>query len=304
MRDHGNGGCIELAVTSEWAREASGGLEDRLSAAFSELSQKQAGLARYLLDNKWEVAFSSAAMVGSRAGVNAATVVRFAQALGYQGFTELQEEIRAGLPRFVTTAEKIREELATPTSPENIRSRAFAAQIRNIERGAQLTTAESFDRAVDRIVAARMILVSGAGLGEPVAGYLRQALRTIGADARDASRGAMHLALELAGCGREDLFIAIGFLRYVRDTVEGLSQAVEIGVQTLTITDDRLSPLARRADLALIVAAEGIQSTSVVGAIALAEALSAAVALRQPERTMRALEQAEALYHRAGLLLD
>jgi DNA-binding MurR/RpiR family transcriptional regulator len=75
-------------------------------------------------------------------------------------------------------------------------------------------------------------------------------------------------------------------------------------VQTLTITDDRLSPLARRADLALIVAAEGIQSTSVVGAIALAEALSAAVALRQPERTMRALEQAEALYHRAGLLLD
>ena len=281
-----------------------GELQARLGAAFPRLSEKQQRLARYVLDEEWQVAFSSAAEVGARAGVNAATVVRFAQALGYQGFSELQEAVRARLPRFVTAAERIREQLAGPNGPENILGRSFALQIRNLERTAELVTPEAFERAVDRIVTARRVVVTGAGLGGSVAGYLEHGLRSVGIDARDASQAGLGLALELAGCGRRDLLVVVGFLRYVRDTVEGLNQAVRLGIPTLTMTDNYQSPLARQAGLALIVAAEGVQSTSAVAALALADALVAGVVLRRPQESLRAVERRDALYHAAGLLLD
>jgi DNA-binding MurR/RpiR family transcriptional regulator len=300
-----DGQAAENGVLLATPLEQSGGdLTSRVRAAFPGLSQKQARLARYLLEEEWEVAFSSAAQIGARVGVNAATVVRFAQALGYQGFTGLQEEIRARLPRFVRSAERIRAEATRPNSPAAVRGRELALQICNLERTAELIAPEAFDQAVERIVTARRVVLSGAGLAASVAGHLGHTLKKIGVDTREASQGGIQLALELAGCRERDLFIAIGFLRYVRDTVEGLNQAVRLGIPALAITDNCLSPLARRANQTLIVAAEGLQGTSIVAAIALADALVAAAALRQPQRSMRALERSDALYHGAGLLLD
>src|SRR5438045_574272 len=130
-------------------------LKSRVRAAFPGLTQKQARLARYLVEEEWQVAFSSAAQIGARVGVNGATVVRFAQALGYQGFTGLQEDIRAQLPHFIASAERIRAEAKRPNSPDDLRSREFALQIYNLEQMAELVAPESFDQAVQRIVTAR-----------------------------------------------------------------------------------------------------------------------------------------------------
>ena len=94
------------------------------------------------------------------------------------------------------------------------------------------------------------------------------------------------------------------FLRGASGPEELVHRAAELGYKALAITDHSLSPLARHANQTLIVAAAGLQGTSVVAAIALADALVAAVALRQPQKSMRVLERGNTLYHGADLLLD
>jgi DNA-binding MurR/RpiR family transcriptional regulator len=284
--------------------QESGDLHARLSALPADLSEKQRRIAEYLLAEPWKVAFSSAAEVGSRIGVNAATVVRFAQALGYHGFGELQDGVRSRLPRFVTSVEKLREELSDPEAPQNICSTVLGLQIRNIERTAEWVEPEVFNQAVERIASARHVVIGGVGLAGSVVIHFAHVLKKIGIDVREAYGGGIQLALELVGRDERDLFIAIGFLRYVRDTVEALNQAARLRIPTVAITDSVLSPLARKADTTLVVAAAGLQSSSIVATIALTDALVAAVALREPERSMRALERSETIYHQAGLLLD
>ena len=65
-------------------------LEERIAAALDRFSPKQKQLARHMLDNKYLVSFASANQVGESVGCSAATVVRFAQSLGYEGFSELR----------------------------------------------------------------------------------------------------------------------------------------------------------------------------------------------------------------------
>src|SRR5947207_4474200 len=145
-------------------QEEAGNLHARVSALPADLSEKQRRIAEYVLADPWKIAFSSAAEVGALLGVNAATVVRFAQSLGYRGFAELQDEVRSRLPRFVTAAEKLRGELLESGSSQDICSRVLGVQIRNIERTAERIEPEAFDRAVERLAGARYVVIGGMGL--------------------------------------------------------------------------------------------------------------------------------------------
>src|SRR3954453_16367306 len=61
------------------------------------LPKRLAQVAVYALDNPDESAFGTAASVAGSAAVKPSTLVRFAQAFGYQGFSELQEVFRSRL---------------------------------------------------------------------------------------------------------------------------------------------------------------------------------------------------------------
>jgi DNA-binding MurR/RpiR family transcriptional regulator len=82
-------------------------LEARIATSLERLSPKQKQLARFLLDNKYLVTFASASQVGENVGASAATVVRFARSLGYQGFSEMRTAIRQELPIYLTAVERI-----------------------------------------------------------------------------------------------------------------------------------------------------------------------------------------------------
>src|ERR1700727_2704154 len=73
-----------------------GHLRARVQDKLGELSVKQRALAHFIMDNHARVMFASASEVGAAVGTSAATVVWFAQLLGYDGFTELRDSLREG----------------------------------------------------------------------------------------------------------------------------------------------------------------------------------------------------------------
>src|SRR5919199_820699 len=69
-------------------------LTDEIRQRFEEFSRSQKDVGQYIVDHLDEAAFATAEELARRANTSSSTVVRFAQALGFEGFPELQAAAR------------------------------------------------------------------------------------------------------------------------------------------------------------------------------------------------------------------
>src|SRR3981081_830862 len=74
-----------------------------IRSRFDEFSRSQKDVAQYIVDHLDEAAFQTAEELARRASTSSSTVVRFSQALGFEGFPEPptagRDEVRRRTPR-------------------------------------------------------------------------------------------------------------------------------------------------------------------------------------------------------------
>ena len=132
------------------------------------------------VDHLDEVAFHTAEELARRASTSSSTVVRFAQALGFEGFPELQEaareEYRHHHRRFAPPATGI--ETATPlfSLDQNPFEQAIAADHVNVEDTARKVSRSEVEAAIEAIAAADRLLIAGTDQMAFFASYLRHLL--------------------------------------------------------------------------------------------------------------------------------
>ena len=276
-------------------------LDARIASTFSEMSHSQKELARFILDNSLFVAFAPAAELGGKVGVSAATVVRFCQLLGYEGYPELQNAVRTSLPTYVNKIQRM-EQSGSPDKNQLI-ERVFELDVQNLTRTRELLDQERFWAAVAALGKASDILVVGGGSSAGPALYLAHSLKVMGLDARSVVDGGIPLALELVRLKPTSVFVGLSVWRYVAETVHAMEQAQVRGATRIAITDSIVSPIAQRADYAFQVGTDGAaHALSLTSVMALINAFIAAVSLKRPQQTTRALQEVDAAY-RAGKLL-
>ena len=88
------GSHMPRTATMPPPRRATRPLSAYISSRFDEFSRSQKDVAQYVVDHLDEVAFHTAEELARRASTSSSTVVRFSQALGFEGFPELQEAAR------------------------------------------------------------------------------------------------------------------------------------------------------------------------------------------------------------------
>src|ERR1044072_7584871 len=76
-----------------------------IRARFDEFSRSQKDVAQYIVDHLDEVAFQTAEELARRASTSSSTVVRFSQALGFEGCPELQTSAREEFRRKVASGQ-------------------------------------------------------------------------------------------------------------------------------------------------------------------------------------------------------
>ncbi len=279
-------------------------LEERVTAKLDGLSRKQSRLARFMLENKYFVSFASADEVGQQVDVSAATVVRFAQGLGYAGFSELQSAIREELPSYLTAVERMGRRLSEPPATDDVPQQVFHTDINNIERTASNLSAAQLDAALEAMVDASQILIVGSGLSAAPALFLAHSLKVMGFEADAAIDGGLSLAVETAQLDSDTLLIAIDLWRYVRSTVDTVRAAQRQDATIVAITDSIVSPLAQSADFAFEVTTDGVaHSLSPTAVMSLLNVLVAALSYRVPEQAMEALRQVDDAYRKRNLLI-
>ncbi len=259
------------------------GLKSLIMAKAPELPKRLTQVASFALGNPDEIAFGTAASVALQAEVQPSTLVRFSQALGYQGFSELQEVFRSRLrDRVLNYDERIAQlrEHAASASKASVLVQGFAeAAEKSLGELRNRIDQKTLDEAVTLLARANTIYVVGLRRSYPVAAYISYAFNKL---------GVRHVLLDgLAGLDAEvvsfasakDAVLAISFTPYANETINLASQASDRGVPIVAITDSAFSPLAQRAKLWFeIVEAnfEGFRSFSAT--FALSMALTVAIA--------------------------
>jgi len=274
-----------------------------MAAALPHLSKKQAEIARFVLDHEDYVAFASAAELGLETDSSAATVVRFCQALGYEGYQQMQDAIRARLSLERTAVQHLESRLEGPIANHDLLTQVFAAEIRNLQRTAVQISGDQLQAVAAAIRRARQVLIVGSGLAATLVDCLAYELQTMDLPVRSVTGGEEQLALVLTFLQAEDAVIGISFRHNPRYAMTAVDHARAIGATSIGIANSELSPLVRQADYSFLVATDGVADRpSPVAAVAFIDALVAALMLIEPEQTARSQQQIDSTYKQSGLL--
>ncbi len=277
-------------------------LVDRIRERFASLPAKQQAVARLLADDPESVAITSVSDFARRAGVDAATVVRTCQNLGYSGWRELLAQVRVSVARRRTFAERVAD---LGAQGEDLISRIRYNARRNVDETFDMLDVDSFEQAALAMAGAGMVLVAAGGVSAGVGEFLVSSLRIVGVRAGLVTC-VSDAAPAIGPLTEGDVVVGISMWRYLRSTIDTLRHArTMVGARTIALTDSTVSPAVQVADHTLVARTHTAgPRLSMTGVTALAEALVARVALVDPARSRAAAAVASELYFDGHVLAD
>jgi len=233
-------------------------LEQAISGRFCHLSDRLQVIGRFLLDNPQTVALGTAAAIAQAAGVHASALVRFANAFGFSGFSELQQLYKNQLLGQTDYQHRIAavqqdETVAAEQAGLNYLQQISSANQQALSQLCQSIDATALSAASSMLAKARLIHLQGARRAFPVVSYASYLLGNTGLAVHlfDGTGYMQQSALNLLGA--DDVLLAVSFAPYAVETQTVVQRANAVGCKVLLITDSRVSPLYQLADSALLV---------------------------------------------------
>jgi len=269
----------------------------RIEKALPHLSKGQKSIAVYITENCDKAAYMTAAALGNQVGVSESTVVRFAGELGFEGYGQLQAQMRETVRVRMTTVQRIAA-VNERIGEERILGYCLAADMENIKSTIESVDGQAFLQAADMILGARNIYVLGMRSSAVLAefmnyyfGFLFENVRLI----RPA--GGSEIFEHLMKLHREDVFIAISFPRYTTGIVNATEYAKKTGAKVVAITDSLSSPIVPHADVALVAKSEMVSFVdSLVAPMAVINALIAYIGKKKHGELSLTLDRLEQVW--------
>jgi DNA-binding MurR/RpiR family transcriptional regulator len=236
-------------------------LSDFITERFDDFSRSQKDVARYIVDHLDEAAFQTAEELARRANTSSSTVVRFSQALGFDGYPELQQ----------AAIEEYRHKVAEGAGEGNSGSGAAAlfnfdhsefeaslgADYSNIEETARSLTREQVEASVSAIATSRRVLIVGVEQMAFFASYLRHLLGLLDVRAEIVASPNQDNIQRLSRMDEETLLVVLTAGRAHPLTLRALKLARHRRARTLSITDATLSDVAEHSELVLYYSSNG-----------------------------------------------
>jgi DNA-binding MurR/RpiR family transcriptional regulator len=252
-----------------------------------DMSKSYQRIAVYLTQNPNDVAVLSVQAIAERCGVHASNVVRFAQALGYDGFKTLQglfqKRLTTAAPGFEARIKALEGELGArkDRSEGGFLRDLVVRDIASLQNLLLEIPEADLRKAVTLLEKAENVYLIGQLRSMPVADLLRYILTMLGKRCVLLDPGG-GLATHMASAIRKtDVLFAISFRFYATEVVNIVEETAKRKVPIIAISDSTLSPLAKGATVLLAVPEHEYSfSRSLAAPMCLAQALTVALAAR------------------------
>ena len=257
-------------------------LRSEIASRYDELSPRLKQVASFVLDNPNDIALETLAVNANRCDVQPSTIVRFAKVFGYSGASEMQrlfrDEILAAAPS-PSYSERIRQfqersDTVDWLLPYNVMREFAESNIIALEHLRDAVRKDDLDRSLELMHDAHTIYLAGVRRAFPVAAYLAYSLSHVEKRAFLLDGVAGMTSEQSWMLGPDDLVIAVSFRPYASETIAVVERATANGAPLIAISDSRLSPVAKNANVCFeIKDAEVRQFRSLTASMCLAQTL-------------------------------
>ena len=256
-------------------------LSSYITERFDEFSRSQKDVARYIVDHLEEAAFQTAEELARRASTSSSTVVRFSQALGFEGYPELQqaaiEEYRHGVGSGAAASSGGSLFDFDHTEFES----ALAADHANIESTVRGLAREQVDACVGELATAQRVVIVAMDQMAFFASYLRHMLALLDIRAETVTQPRQESITRLGNTDENTLVVCFSAGRAHPLVVRAMKLARHRGARTIAISDATLSEVGEHAEHTLYWSSDSPSYTrSTAALLALVQALSYGVYAR------------------------
>ena len=226
-------------------------ISEQIKSLYSSFSKGQKKIADAILNDYDKAAYMTAANLGKMVSVSESTVVRFANELGFDGYSEFQRAVQELVRTKLTPNQRI-EVTKKRLGGGNVLESVMESDVQKIRYTLDKINKDSFLGAVDSILSAGRIYVMGARSAEPIAMMLKYNLSLILDNVTLVKPSSTAEIFEqLISIGKDDLLIAFSFPRYSSKIVNAVKYARDNGARVVVFTDSEISPIAEYADFLL-----------------------------------------------------
>lgn len=263
-----------------------------------DLTKTQTKIAQYIFKNQKRILGLTAKEAGAEIGVSDASIIRFARAVGFEGYTDMLQALEKELKsqrekigkhslfdRYALQMEKYPEE-------DNSTEESLLLMGLNLETSIRQNSEETYNRCIQRILRARRKVVIGLRGGQGPAILFSRILSHIFDHVILIHTEAYDHLCKLNELNSEDLVIMLSFPRPFRVDRVISSVLSEKKVPLILITDSMQTQLAKQADEVLLAETEHCGFFhSMIGVEALVEYLLIRLCRTLPENFRKKLQE-------------
>jgi DNA-binding MurR/RpiR family transcriptional regulator len=279
---------MKRAVTTVTERPAGMGghqtLSEYIRDRFEDFSRSQKDVAQYIVDHLDEAAFQTAEALARRANTSSSTVVRFSQALGFEGFPELQAAARDEYRRR-PSGEGVAVMAPLFSLDQNEYESAIAADHVNVEETARKVSRSDVETAVDMILGSERIVIAGTDQMAFFASYLRHLLMLLDIRAELVASPSQEALARISRIDPDTLVIGLSAGRSSALVLRTIKLARHRKAPTLVLCDATMSDVAKLAQVSLYYSSNTPAFVrSHVALLSVIQALAYGVYAREPSQ--------------------
>ena len=264
-------------------------LKEAITRAYPTLSPQLQRISRFALEKPHDLALGTVATIAEASAVQPSSMIRFANALGFSGFSQMQQLFQSHL---VERSAPYRERIAQMrrsgeggAGEGGVLHRFVGEAIGELQQLGEHVPAARLDEAARLLAAAPQIHVLAQRRAFPVACYLAYALSQLELRAHllDGLGGMLNEFTQVIRPG--DALLVASFRNYTPAVVETALACRARGVSVVAITDSALSPLKPAADICFELGDDSSKPfRSLVAPLCLAQALVVSIGQQLPAK--------------------
>ena len=272
-------------------------ISERIKAVYPTLSKGQKKIANAVLNDYDKVAYLTAAKLGEMVGVSESTVVRFADELGFEGYSQFQLAVQE-LVRIKLTPNQRIEITKQRIGQGDIIDNVMESDINKIKYTLEHLDRDAFKQSVDAILEAKNIYIMGARSSEPIARLLSYNLSLIFDNVKlVVPTSSAEVFEQMYSVSGEDTVIAFSFPRYSSKMINGVKFARQKNAKVIAFTDSNVSPIAEFANYLLIAQSDMASfMDSLVAPLSIINAIIIEITSRREEEITERFDALEKLW--------
>lgn len=264
----------------------------RIRSALPQMSKIAGRIAGYVLENPAEVVGMSITELADAAEASEGSVINFCRGIGLSGFQHLKLSLAQEI---VQPVQFIHEDLSREDSIEAVCRKVFHSGIQALRDSLSVLDPHALAAAVEIVRSAKRVEIYGIGSSAPIAEDVHYRMLRIGLDARVVTDSHIQ-AISASRCNEDVAVLTISHSGSTNETVASTRLAHDAGAKTIVITNFGRSPIQAYADVVLFTMARETRfrteaMTSRIAQLCVIDALIAALALADYERSTEALRQ-------------